>query len=235
MIPNKTIIKKTEEALNKLSSKDFDNIDPWKVLNAFNEGMTLWIRRNLVGTNLLKIGDEASKRRIDDLQILLTTLPLTVSKKDGYFLTQLLPKNYLEWKRISFKGSSKCCSNKMPMLGYLAEEANVDELLRDFNKRPSFEWGETFVTIAGNQVKIYTNDEFAVEDVNLIYYRQPRRIEMVGIDNVYGNGPSTTEVTCEFKDDIVELFILEAVKILAGHIESFNVNQIADNSVETNN
>ena len=118
---------------------------------------------------------------------------------------------------------------------YLSEEANVDETLRDFNKRPSFEWGETFVTLVNNQFKIYTNNEFDVSDVILTYYRQPRRIQIAGVSDPYTGLISTTDVLCEFKDDVVELFIDECVKILSGDIESFNTNQIADNSVESNN
>ena len=47
---------------------------------------------------------------------------------------------------------------------YLAEQANRDVLLSDVNKKPSFEWGETFATMEGNKIQIYTNGEFIVVD-----------------------------------------------------------------------
>ena len=46
---------------------------------------------------------------------------------------------------------------------------------------------------------------------------------------------STVDVLSEFKDDINELFVDEAAKILAGDIESFNQAQTATQQVEGNN
>ena len=58
---------------------------------------------------------------------------------------------------------------------------------------------------------------------------------MKGISNPYTGVTSLQEVECEFKDDLVEVFIDECAKILSGDIESMNVQQLTDNSVETNN
>ena len=121
------------------------------------------------------------------------------------------------------------------MVIYLSEEANVDELLRDKMKQPNFEWGETFCTLKDNNLRIYTNGEFAITDAQLSYYRQPRRIEVQGCVDPYTQQASTVDVECEFKDDIVELFIDEAAKILAGDIESFSQVQTATGQVEGNN
>jgi hypothetical protein len=231
---NDTIQIKVKQRINKLASNDYDNIMPWQIVEAFNKGMVAWCRRNLMGTNMSKTGDEASKRRIDDLQILLTDKPLQMVKKDLYYQSPTLPADYLEWKRISAYAQKDCC-DKRKMVIYLAEEANVDELLRDYNKKPSFEWGETFSTVLGNKIKIYTNNDFNIESAVLTYYRQPTRIQIPGVSDPYTGQISSVDVECEFKDDLVELFIDECVKILAGDLEDVTANQIADNSVETNN
>ncbi len=231
---NDTVQIKVKERINKLASNDYDNIMAWQIVEAFNKGMVVWCRRNLMGTNMTKTGDEASKRRIDDLQVLLTDKPLQMVKKDLYFQSPTLPSDYFEWKRISAKSKKGCCDQRQMMV-YLAEEANVDELLRDYNKKPSFEWAETFATVLGNKIKIYTNNDFEIESAVLTYYRQPRKIQILGTSDPYSGQVSTAEVECEFKDDIVELFIDECVKILAGDLEDITANQIADNSVETNN
>ena len=231
---NETILIKVKQRINKLASNDYDNIETWQIIEAFNKGQVDWCRRNLVGTNLQKTGDEANKRRIDDLQILLTDTKLSMVKKDLFFESTGLPENYFEWKRISCKAKSECCEAR-GMVIYLAQEANVDELLRDFNKKPSFEWGETFSTINNNKIKIYTNDEFEIVDTNLTYYRQPKRIQILGVSDPYTGLISTEDVISEFKDDLVELFIDECVKILAGDLEDLTANQLADKSVEQNN
>ena len=165
---------------------------------------------------------------------MLTDTLLPLNNKDLHKESSLLPVNYLEWKRLSAKASTDCCGLKS-MVIYLAEEANVDELLRDKHKQPNFEWGETFCTLKGNKVKVYTNNKFDIDVATLTYYRQPRRIEILGCVDPYTQTTSTVNVECEFKDDIIELFIDEAAKILAGDIESLNQQQTAQGQVEGNN
>lgn len=233
---NNTILQlKIKQRLNKIASHDYDNIECWQIVESFNKGQSDWCRRNLHGMNTKQEGDEQSKRRIDDLQILLTEVTIPLSKHDKYVESPTLPTNYFEWKRLSAKATTECCDNTRNMVIYLAEVGNVDELLRDKNKQPSFEWGETFCILQGNRIRVYTNDKFTLEDASLTYYRQPRRIEIAGCVDPYTQNTSTVDVECEFKDDLTEIFIDEAAKILAGDLESLNQQQIAGNQVETNN
>jgi hypothetical protein len=233
---NGTILLKIKQRLNKLDSSDYDNMESWQIVEAFNKGQVAWCRRQLHGMNQKQEGDEQSKRRIDDLQTILTALPINLFKKDRYFSTKDdLPANYFEWKRVSAYAESDCCDNNRAMVITLVEEANVDELLRDKNKQPSFDWGETFCTLANNKLKIWTNDEFEVPEAILHYYRQPRKIQIAGVTNPDTLLTSTVNVESEFKDDIIELFVDEAAKILAGDIESFNQVQTAEKGVESNN
>ncbi len=233
---NGTILLKVQQRLNKLASSDYDNIEPWQIIEAFNKGTVSWCRRQLHGTNAKQEGDEQSKRRIDDLQVILSNVPITLVKEDKFFTTNTgLPDNYFEWKRVSGNAINECCDNKRAMVITLAEEANVDELLRDKNKQPSFDWGETFCTLQDNELKIYTNNEFEIPNAILYYYRQPRRIEINGVVDPYTEVISTADVESEFKDDVVELLIDEAAGILAGDIESFNQVQTATQKVESNN
>ena len=74
---NNTLQIKLKQRLNKLDSQDYDNIECWQFVEAFNKAQLEWCRRNLHGNNLYKEGDELSKRRIDDLQPLLIELSLT--------------------------------------------------------------------------------------------------------------------------------------------------------------
>jgi hypothetical protein len=231
---NLTLRLKIRNRLNKLDSNDYDNIDPWKIAEAFNKAVPVWCRRQLHGTNLKKVGDEQSKRRIDDLQVLLVTVPHAVVQKEGFYESQEWPTNYFEFKRVGAKATRGCCEGRK-MVIYLSEEENVDTIGRDHNKKPNFEWGESYVTIHGNKLHIHTNDEFEIHDVTFTYYKQPRRVEFTGVANPYTGVISPADVECEFKDDIVELLIDEAVKILAGDTENGQAGQTADNSVETNN
>ena len=137
-------------------------------------------------------------------------------------------------ERVDVFAQKECCDNRR-MTVYLAEEANLNQLLRDKAKQPNFEWAETFATLKGNEVNIYTNKEFDIQRADLIYYRQPIKIQIQGCVDPYTNVSSTAEVTCEFKDDIIELIIDEAVAILAGDIESGNQFSRGTEGAERNN
>ena len=230
---NSTITIKMKQRLNKLDSQDYDNIECWAIVEAFNKAQVEWARRQLHGINQVREGDEQSTRRKDDLQILLDTETLPTVNKEYYF-RGVLPQDYLQWKRVDVFAQKECCE-KRRMTVYLAEEANLNQILRDKAKQPSFEWAETFATLKGNEVNIYTNKEFDIQRADLIYYRQPIKIQIQGCVDPYTNVASTAEVTCEFKDDIIELIIDEAVAILAGDIESGNQFSRGTEGAERNN
>lgn len=230
---NSTITVKIKQRLNKLDSQDYDNLECWQIVEAFNKAQVEWTRRQLHGINLVKEGDEASTRRKDDLQILLNRYSPYLADKTIYY-TGALPEDYLQWKRVDVYAKKDCC-DKRRMTVYLAEEENVNLLLRDKSKQPSFEWAETFATLMGGDVNIYTNHEFEVENADLIYYRQPVKIQIQGCVDPYTGVQSTQNIECEFKDDIIEVIIDEAVSILAGDIESGNQFSRGTETAERNN
>jgi len=173
-----------------------------------------------------------------DFQNLLSTSNLTISALPTYYESTGIPADFLEYKRISAKAQDKtgCCPSKS-MVVYWAEQENVDILLRDANKKPSLEWGETFATFRNNRIQIYTNGEFNLVSASLIYYRQPTKILIAGVYDPYNPTatPPLVDTPCEFKDDIVEVLIDECAKIIAGDIEAMVQQQIQTQSVETNN
>ena len=85
-------------------------------------------------------------------------------------------------------------------------------------KRPDYDWGESVCTLAGGRIRIYSNNDFTVFKPTLTYYRSPRNIEITGCKDPYSGSVSTGDVPCEFKDDIAEIIIDEAVAIIAGDI-----------------
>jgi len=230
---NSVLTIKIKQRLNKLDSQDYDNIECWQIVEAFNKAQVEWSRRQLHGINVVKEGDEESNRRKDDLQVLLNTQPLTVTNQQVFY-TGPIPDNYLQWKRVDVYAKKDCCDNRR-MTVYLAEEANVNQLLRDKAKQPNFEWAETFATLKDNSVNVYTNNNFDIESAALTYYRQPVKIQINGCVDPYTGVQSTAEVQCEFKDDIVEVIIDEAVSILAGDIESGNQFSRGTETAERNN
>lgn len=230
---NNVLQIKIKERLNKLSSMDYDNIECWQVAEAFNKAQLEWVRRQVHGKNPLMEGDESSKMMIDDLQVLLSDRPLNGTQKEMFFESVVLPSDYLYFKRFVIKGKNECCPDRR-IVAYLAEEADVDNLLFDTFRQPSFDWGETFATLGANKARIYTAKQFTVSDLRLVYYRKPRPISFDGCVDIATGNP-TTNVECEFKDDIVELLIEETCLILAGDIESpLQIQRTTQNVIRNN-
>ena len=108
---NSTIEIKIKQRLNKLDSQDYDNIECWQIVEAFNKAQVEWVRRQLHGTNIFKEGDEGSTRRKDDLHILLETEDLSLTDKEYYYFGNV-PKEYLQWKRVDVYANKDCCKTK---------------------------------------------------------------------------------------------------------------------------
>lgn len=219
---NNLVQIKFKERLNKLSSMDYDNIECWQVQEAFNKAQIEWVRRQLHGLTTKKENPEQSINMIDNLQILLTDLPFNnLVKRSGYYETSDIPTDYLHFVRVAAKAVTDCCADRQLSV-YLGEEANVEALLSDSFKQPDFDWGETFCTVIGNKIRIYTDNKFDISAARLVYYRKPLNIGFQYCANIDTGGAYASEVICELKDDIVEIIIDEAVAILAGDIADIN-------------
>ena len=224
---------KFQQRLNKLATFDYDNIECWQISEAFNKAQREWYRRQVHGLNTKKEGSEQSIAVIDDLQQFITVDVLNGENVKTYFKTDVIPSDYSYFIKISAFAGKDDCSGR-PMTVYLAEEANSDVLIADPFKGPSFEWGETYATMDTNRFKVYTNNDFKVESATLSYYRKPLDVTFFNCINPATNSVSTDQ-ECEFKDDVVELIIDEAVAIIAGDIESFNQYQRASQNAQKSN
>jgi len=231
---NNTLLIKLKQRLNKLDSQDYDNIECWQFVEAFNKAQLEWCRRNLHGGNMYKEGDELSKRRIDDLQPLLIELSLTGNVYDDYFEATNFPLDtYLEFKKVTTKAKDDCC-NPRSMTVYLAEEANVPLIMRDPLKNPDFAWGETFCTMLDNRIRIYRKN-FDIVDPVLTYYRKPIYIQVANCVDPYTGNISLVDVDCEFKDDLVEVMLDDTAALIAGDIENMYQQQRGLQQAERNN
>lgn len=217
---NNTIALKIRQRLNKLSSNDSANIECWQIVEAFNKGQSDWARRDQRGANMDRQGDEQSTTRIDDLQPLLLDTPILPTKEfDQYQETiNTIPADYMRWKRFIATASLGKCVRSLKV--YLGTESEVNLYLQDKERQPNFSWGETFAVLKGNKIQIYTGGKFKVDSLQLVYYRQPRKIQILNCKDPYTGNTSTVNVECEFKDDVCEILIDEAAKIIAGDIEA---------------
>jgi len=223
---------KIKERLNKLASMDYDNFECWQIVEAFNKAQLEWFRRQISGINQQRQGEGSSKMNYDDTQKLSTSVSMSGTNSTTEFVSDPLPDDYLYYNSLHVMGKSECCPERNIII-YIVDKADLSVILRDSNKKPSFEWGETVAIMSGNKFTIYTDETFDITSMDLSYYRKPTPVSFAGCTDIK-TGAITADVPCEFKDDIAEILVDNAVAILAADIESFNQYSRATNSVQTN-
>lgn len=226
---NQLILIKVKERLNKIASFDYDNIECWQIVEAYNK-----IQLEFAGLRAER--GEETKQYMDSIGFLLQQISLKGANQKEFFESISRPADYMSYKRISAFGLHEDCPEPRRLMIYLAEEANKDELYKDPNKSPSFEWGETFVTFVDNQFRVHTDGRFTISDAALIYYRKPLPIKIIGCVDPSTGVESIVEQESEFQDDIIERFLIPGTAAqLAGDIESINQYQLNLQNAMRNN
>jgi len=223
---------KIKERLNKLASLDYDNFECWQIVEAFNKAQLEWVRRQIGGYNQKQTGDGSNKINYDDTQKLSNTVLLNGVSYNDSWVSVPYPADYMNYSALYVMAKNDCCPDRN-IIVYLVDKADLYVILRDENKKPSFEWGETVAFMAGDQFTIFTGGEFQISSVDLTYYRKPTPVQFQNCIDV-STGAATIDIPCEFKDDIAEILVDNAVAILAADIESFNQYTRASTSVQTN-
>jgi hypothetical protein len=231
---NELLQVKFQQRLNKLSSNDYGNIECWMIAEAFNKAMDAWVSRQLQGINQTKSTAEGSIRSIDKLQVILTQTPLTMTDQGIYWETTL-PTNYVEWSRISAEAKIDDCCPARKLKIFLGEEADIDMVLLDKNRQPSYEWGETVATVMSGTFRIYTNKCFELINPTITYYRKAAHIQIAGCTNPDTGLPVTTNVECEFSNTVIETLIDEGAAILADDMDNYNKMQVLSQNAEHSN
>lgn len=229
------VLFKLRQAVNKLDSQDYDNIENYVLLDYFNKCQLLYLREQLRGYNLSKDGDEGSKINLNSFQQLITTQLYSytsANKKEQYYWS-ILPSDYYLIKRVDItaeKDDCHCIANNFRL--YLAENYMCTEYYYDAMKSPNFDWRETFYTIANNELRVYYKD-FLIKDVSVTYYRKPRVVEKNGEFSTFLNLVSVSDVDPELADDVVENIIQMAASHIAGDIQDQISYQVHNNNRQT--
>lgn len=233
---NNTLLQvKIRQRINKLASGDYDNIEPWQIVEAFNKVQLEWVRNQINGVNNTREGSEGSIKRIDDLQQLINTSDLVGTNNKLYYQSTGLPDDYLAFKRVLAKAKHPDCEELRSIRIDLVEQGNVPEYLRDTNLKPDWNWAESFCTMLGGHIRIYTDNNFSIESAWLEYYRKPRNIQIAGVVNPFSGKESIKESTCELKEDIIEILADQTAAQIGGDLELFHqMSRTAQQSAQNN-
>lgn len=221
---SKIAMKRIDQALEKLDTETNANFDWWAKEDALNKACNDWVRRQFHGTNQYKEGQEESTTRVDDLQVLLREVSLKFVNGNNYADTSKLPKNYRYYNLLTVFATKDDCNNiQIPSL--FVENSNVNDYLSDWTISPDFDFEQCFHVLLDNHFRIFKSN-YKIERVLLSYYKNPDYIDC---------SKKKMDKVWEWKDDVAEVIIDEAVKLLAGNIEYSSAFQLANNRVENNN
>lgn len=231
MISSLDIALKIKQRLNKGDTQDDENLPPYVIVEAYNKGQLNVVNRLSNKNNIYKTGFESTISRVDELQMLINSEAKVLStfKKEGYYLTEEIPKDYLRYIRTSCIAYNKICSKKEIYI-YLQEESNLHTLLTNEFINPSFEWAETIGTITENKIKVFTQDKFEINKVYLTYLRKPINIDLAGY--IKQDGTQSSTIDPELPDDMIEMAIDDACRILSGDMQNQFSNQIAQQNLQ---
>lgn len=213
---NNTLLQlKIKQRMNSLSSNDYDSIECWMIVEAFNKVQNVFVREEA-----RRSGQDT--QNLDDLQAVVKVQEL-IGENKARFYEAPLPKDYFAGLRVSAMGVTEDCPNGRPMVIYDADEGNLEMLLRDINRKPSFEWAESFQTMGSGKIRLHTDGLFELTEVKVTYYCKPRPISFATCVNEFDQ--PTPDVESIFKDDVTEMLIDRTASLLSGDIERFNQMQ----------
>ena len=198
-------------------------------LNAYCER---YVRNNYLQEDMVQDGTRQQKKNADALKGLITRQTLTIATKDSYNTDKtsdraILPTNYFLYIR-----SNSLISKNYKLDTEIALEANYvvtpNKTIRedDVEKIISTYYNKTIlrnpyvVLNNGNESdadrELYINiihDEYTIiKKLDLVYYRKPKRFDVIGIDNltIFDECELPENVHMEIVEGAVEMFITEA-------------------------
>ena len=206
------VIEKVREKINKNSINDNIAFDNPRIILAVNEAQNKIVELIIEKKNEDDIS-YIQKLVVNDLKLIKSSKK---SDDSDYFE---IPKNFFHPINVKVYANDSKCKRKR-INAWEAKGQNTHELLTDQNNKPSFYWEETFYTIGQDKYRIYKDKTFEIEQVNLDYYRYPKKIDIEGYIDV--NNKNTFNQDPELDDKIMDKIIDIAVKDLNINVENLN-------------
>lgn len=241
MIPVDSLLYKIDQKLNKLSTNEHQQIQLEDKILALNEAQIKLIKAKFDGQSTpVGLGLDGSKKRYEDLQKLIETYedhPLDLVQTDHRFnqwtasLDIITPAYmfYIDCYIIADKG--KCIDRIIYINKSLIRHADLSVLLNNSNYKPSFEYQETFNSIASNAISIYTDGTFTPKKLYLSYMRYPKWIDKEGYVKL--DGQESINQDCELKSYLEDELVDLTVQNLAMYTENISATQLAEYRIKT--
>lgn len=219
---------------NKWDSQHKRDLNPAEIDEILNKAQDIWVEQTYSAYNSKQVGFEMTQQRMDDLSHLVIKCPsnlqnilspvLTLVKGIYVFDLKDLNFDYLHYIRgvANLRRGSDNCTTDAEIL--IVQHDDINRLLKDTFKKPSFEWGRvlgTFGRASANaadlsSLYIYAANDFVIDSICVEYIKKPDRVSIGGYNDINGNLKSTVEFELPHYVvlQIVDLAVREAQRIL---------------------
>lgn len=242
MISVDSLLYGIDQRLNKLSTNAHQEIPVEDKILALNEGQIKLVKIKVSPNNVYKLGLDAFKKRYQDLQFLVENFedhPLDLTLGDKYMNKYIVNVGeatlkphfmfYIDSYLLADKGS--CINRVISCNPDLIKHADIQLLLKNNNFKPSFEFQETIVDIASDELHVYTDGTFTPKKLYLSYLRYPGQIDKAGY--VKFDGTDSVDKDCELEDYLKDELLDITVEKLAMYTENISAAQSAQNRIQT--
>lgn len=234
-IPVDQLLYKIDQRLNKLSTNEHQEIPLEDKILALNEAQIKLVKQKFTGISTpSRMGFGAFKKRYQDIGTLLVdfnenSLSLeevdpTINQWDAD-LSKLNPKMFLYADAYVIADKGKCKDRVIWINKDLVKHGNIQFLLNNEDYKPSFEYQETFNTITGGDISIYTDGTFTPKEIKILYVRYPKKIDKEGYIDFDGN--SSINQDCELVDYLEDELLDLTIQNLADYTENMSAGQLA--------
>jgi hypothetical protein len=242
MIKIDSLLYKIDQRLNKLSSNAHQEIPLEDKILALNEAQISLIKTKLDGFSVPnKLGMDANKKRYEDIENLIVdysknTLSLVlgnpvINQYDAK-ISELQPKYMFYADAYILADKGPCKDHKVWINKDLLKHGDLQFFLNNTNYAPSFEYQETFLSITGEIISIYTDGTFTPTKLHLMYVRYPAYIDKAGY--VDFDGKASVNRDSELKDYLEDELLDVAVLSLSMYTENMSAAQSAQARIMTN-
>lgn len=223
----KEMLYELELSVDRVSSKAASNLPLPAKVAYLNRGQIAFVLSKYEGDNKARTGFEETQKRVQDLQRLhKTNQPLAVTpfNKEVFNAALSSATGFMLLTRIAaIRANQGECKNE-PMKFFVETQTDdLNEDLRNPNRRPDFKWREVLYRIAEDIIQVFTDGTFAINSVVIDYLRYPNRIDVAGYKHF--SGTLSTDVDCELPPHTCP----EIVRLAAMEFE-FDINNPAAQS-----
>jgi len=242
MIPVDSLLYKIDQKLNKLSSNVHQGIPLEDKILALNEAQIAMVKTKIDGQAIPnKLGMDAMKKRYEDIQSLIVdftenSLSLKLANSDlnqwDASLSQLEPRYMLYADSYFLADKGKCKNHIIWINKDLLKHGDVQFLLNNEHYKPSFEYQETFNSMSGGKISVFTDGTFTPTKLFVMYVRYPDYIDKSGY--VKFDGELSIDTNCELADYLEDELVDLTVRNLGMFTENMSAAQNAQARINTN-